>query len=261
MEEPTSDPPGGPARTKLARALAASVRRRGEKGTLAGRIATAGLAVALTCALAVGAGAIVSHTKSTTQKSKEAAARHSLSTSPTPPGKTPLPSNRPNHVPLPGGPAVTRPNTKADNKSHGKHTKNSDTKKQSVASVTTKTIVNYASDRCIDVTNEGQTGIPIQIWDCNPVVDWKRWAFYPDHTIRSMQKCMTAAGGSANGTPIELAPCNGGASQRFVLNNSLDLVNTAADKCVDVKDKKTANGTPLQLWQCNGTSNQKWHTG
>lgn len=72
---------------------------------------------------------------------------------------------------------------------------------------------------------------------------------------------MTVAGGSANGTGIEIAHCNGGWSQRFKLNGSLDLVNIAADKCVDVQDQQTGNGTRLQLWQCGGTSNQKWHTG
>jgi hypothetical protein len=67
-----------------------------------------------------------------------------------------------------------------------------------------------------------------------------------------------AGGGSADGTPIQLARCNGGPAQRFTLNGASDLVNQAADKCVDVKDKGTTNGVRLQLWQCAGTSNQKW---
>jgi hypothetical protein len=131
---------------------------------------------------------------------------------------------------------------------------------KATTTVPTATIISYATSKCIDVTNEGQTGVPIQIWTCDPVTDWKRWAFYSDGTIRSQGHCMTVAGGSANGTPIEVMPCNGGSAQRFNLNNAHDLVNIAADKCVDVKDKQTANGTKLQLWSCGGTSNQKWHT-
>jgi hypothetical protein len=164
---------------------------------------------------------------------------------------------------VPGGPLPSgaRPKDEKDKTGGKSPDKQPDARKMAAASVPTRTIVSYASGKCIDVTNRGRTGVPLQIWDCDPVVDWKRWAFYSDNTIRSMGKCMTLAGGSANGTPIELASCNGGASQRFVLNKSLDLVNITADKCVDVKDKKTGNGTTLQLWQCSGTSNQKWHTG
>ncbi|MCO6004193.1 ricin-type beta-trefoil lectin domain protein [Actinoallomurus purpureus] len=273
MEEPTSDAPDGPARPKLARALTASIRRQGDKGTLTGRIVTAGLAVALTCALAIGIGAVATHTKSAAAKSPDAAARRSPTTSPlaktVPPSGAPktyttVPAGPAGPVPVPVGAAATRPKVKIYSRTPGKR---AGTKTMSAAetaaqkAAATRTIVSYADGRCIDVTNKGQTGVPLQTWDCDPVVDWKRWTFYSDNTIRSMGRCMTVAGGSANGTPIELASCNGGASQRFVLKNSLDLVNIAADKCVDVKGKQTANGTPLQLWDCGGTSNQKWHTG
>jgi hypothetical protein len=76
-----------------------------------------------------------------------------------------------------------------------------------------------------------------------------------------MGQCMTLSGGShSDGTPIVISSCNGGAAQRFTLNNAHDLVNVAADKCVDVKDQQTDDGTRLQLWQCAGTDNQKWST-
>jgi hypothetical protein len=89
----------------------------------------------------------------------------------------------------------------------------------------------------------------------------KGWVFEPDGTVRSLDLCMALAGGSsANGTTIEVTQCDGGPAQRFSLNRSSDLVNVAADKCVDVKDQQTTDGARLQLWQCSGTSNQKWHT-
>lgn len=264
MEESTKDEPTGQARPKLARALTARVRRPGDKGTVLGRTVTAGLAVVLACAVAVGVGAILAHNKRTA-RTRNAAAQHSLRASPSPSLTTAPPTQTtapPTHAPkkdilVPVGPG-NKPARKVSHTSTGGH---SGTKYQSMVTISQRTIVSYASGKCIDVTNEGQTGIPLQIWTCDPVVDWKRWAFYPDHTVRSMGKCMTVAGGSANGTPIELEPCKGGASQGFVLKSSLDLVNIAADKCVDVKNQQTVNATPLQLWQCGGTSNQKWHTG
>lgn len=69
---------------------------------------------------------------------------------------------------------------------------------------------------------------------------------------------MTAVG-SGDGAPIQVRSCVGGAAQRFTLNAAHDLVNVAADKCVDVTDGRVhENGAPLQLWSCSGDSNQKW---
>jgi Ricin-type beta-trefoil lectin domain len=261
VEEPTSERQTEPARPKLARALTATIRRPGDKGTIFGRVLTAGLAVVLTCAVAMGVGAVAAHNTSS-PKTTGVAAQRSLSASRSPSAKTARPSSGPKkYVFVPGAPgAVPAKSESAGKGAHPTSGAHAKSKKTSVVTVSAKTIVNYASGKCIDVTHEGQTGVPLQIWTCGPVVDWKLWAFYPDHTVRSMGKCMTVAR-SANGTPIELEPCRGGATQRFVLKSSLDLVNIATDKCVDVKDKQTANGTPLQLWSCQGTSNQKWHTG
>jgi len=130
------------------------------------------------------------------------------------------------------------------------------------APLPTRSIVSYASSRCIDVTNgQATSGTPLQIWDCSGA-NWQQWSFPSDGTVRSLGMCMTVAGGStANGAAIELAKCDGSASQKFTLNSSYDLVNPHANACVDVKDQQTANGTPLQLWSCGGTSNQKWHLG
>jgi hypothetical protein len=105
---------------------------------------------------------------------------------------------------------------------------------------------------------KAEDGSPLQIWDCGGA-SWQKWSFKSDGTVRSMGMCMDLAWGSSDdGTTIQLARCHGGPAQHFDLNGAGDLVNTGADKCVDVKDKRTGNGTGLQLWQCAGTSNQKW---
>jgi len=40
-----------------------------------------------------------------------------------------------------------------------------------------------------------------------------------------------------------------------------DIVNIAANKCLDVTDNNSANGTRLQIWECGGGANQKWTVG
>jgi Ricin-type beta-trefoil lectin domain len=124
----------------------------------------------------------------------------------------------------------------------------------------TRSIVSYASGRCIDVPgSDGSDGTPLQIWDCigSP---GQRWSFMSDGTIRSLGFCLDVAwANSADGTQIQIARCNGNQAQHFVLSEAADLVNVGANKCVDVRDNQTANATRLQLWQCAGTANQKWY--
>jgi hypothetical protein len=122
-----------------------------------------------------------------------------------------------------------------------------------------KLIVGAASNRCVDVTDEGNSdGTRLQIWDCNGKA-WQRWVFRSDGSVRSQGMCMDIAWASRdNGAAIQIARCNGGWAQRFTLNAAGDLVNPAADKCVTVTDRRTGNGAPLELWECAGTGNQKW---
>ncbi|MGW7576435.1 ricin-type beta-trefoil lectin domain protein [Streptomyces sp. NPDC054765] len=126
------------------------------------------------------------------------------------------------------------------------------------ASPQTYTVVGYASQRCISVVgNAERAGASIDIWDCGNRPG-QRWSANSDGTWSTLNMCMTAAG-TGKGSAITLEPCNGGANQKFQLNAAHDIVNPAANSCVDAKDKKTNNGTHLQLWPCAGTSNQKWH--
>lgn len=114
----------------------------------------------------------------------------------------------------------------------------------------------HASGKCIDASAG-----TLQIRACNGSGSQK-WEVNADRTVRALGQCMEVAGGSsANGASIQLAPCDGGAGQRFDLNSAHDLVYLAARRCVDVTDKATGDGARLQLWTCNGGSHQKWSQG
>nr|WP_309232058.1 ricin-type beta-trefoil lectin domain protein [Micromonospora tarensis] len=122
-----------------------------------------------------------------------------------------------------------------------------------------KQIISFASDRCVDIPDGNATaGVRLQIWDCRRTAK-QLWTFPADGTVRSMGKCLDVAGHStADGAAVLLADCSGAGSQRFTLNKAYDLVNTKADRCVDVLDANPDNGARLQIWQCNGNANQKW---
>ncbi|MEU6344034.1 RICIN domain-containing protein [Streptomyces sp. NPDC046977] len=137
------------------------------------------------------------------------------------------------------------------------------TKTQQSVSAPGVRIRSSATGRCIDITNAadgiGRDGSRLRIWDCGSSASQK-WDFRSDGSVHSLGLCMDLAWASTDdGTAVQLAKCNGGWAQKFVLNSAGDLVNPHADKCVDVVDKGTSNGTKLQLWTCFGTSNQKWY--
>ncbi len=72
-------------------------------------------------------------------------------------------------------------------------------------------------------------------------------------------KCVdVAAGGTANGTAVQLYDCNGTAAQQWSVGG--DGTIRALGKCLDVASGGTANGTQVQLWDCNGSAAQQWAT-
>nr|WP_306367020.1 ricin-type beta-trefoil lectin domain protein [Nocardiopsis sp. CC223A] len=73
--------------------------------------------------------------------------------------------------------------------------------------------------------------------------------------------CLDVAGAAnADGTPIQLANCNGNQAQQWTVGS--DGTVRAYDRCLDVAGGGTAAGTRVQLWTCNGTGAQQWtHTG
>jgi chitinase len=73
-------------------------------------------------------------------------------------------------------------------------------------------------------------------------------------------KCVDVnAGGTANGTAVQLYDCNGTTAQQWTVGSDQTL--RALGKCMDLTSAGTANGTQVQLWDCNGTGAQKWQAG
>jgi hypothetical protein len=270
VDDPTPQQPSAYARSELAKAFTARLRSTGERGGSVGRLVVAGMAVVVSCALAVGIGALIHH-KNRPAKAVSAAGaeRPSLGASGSPrtppsspravpPGRPAPPAPPPSGRPKPGSPApkapAAKPKAKGADAKSGAHV--------AAASATGRPIVSYASNRCVDVTDgSSASGTRLQIWDCNGDAQ-QRWSFRSDGTVRALGKCLTGTrGANADGAAVEIASCTGGTAQKFWLNDSQDLVNSVTGKCVDVTDGQTGDGTRLQLWQCTGESNQKWYLG
>ena len=70
--------------------------------------------------------------------------------------------------------------------------------------------------------------------------------------------CVDANGGSgANGTKVQMWPCNGSASSQTwtMASNGTVQINGA---CLDITGANYSNGTLIEEWACNGGANQQW---
>jgi len=79
-------------------------------------------------------------------------------------------------------------------------------------------------------------------------------------TLHALGKCMDIrAGGTANGTTVDLYTCNNTGAQVFIPQPNGALFNPQSGKCLDDTNFSTTPGTQLQIWDCTGNSNQSWH--
>lgn len=112
--------------------------------------------------------------------------------------------------------------------------------------------VTGASGKCIDVEGGGTA-------DGTPVQIYpcneskaQQWRL-TGNTVRALDKCLTTSG-----TKLVLAACDGSDKQRFVYRaGDKSLNNPATNQCVDVPNN-AADGSDLQLWSCNATGPQQF---
>ncbi|MYS19126.1 Concanavalin A-like lectin/glucanases superfamily protein [Streptomyces sp. DvalAA-14] len=81
----------------------------------------------------------------------------------------------------------------------------------------------------------------------------------PVVAVADTSKCVDDdAGGTTNGTRVQLWDCNGGANQNWTF--AADGTVRVGGKCLDITGgpTATADGTPVEIWDCNGGANQQW---
>ncbi|MBB4794816.1 RICIN domain-containing protein [Streptomyces nodosus] len=102
-------------------------------------------------------------------------------------------------------------------------------------------------------------GSALQLYPCNGSAD-QQWKFASDGTLRKNGRCLTTAGRSTlDGARVVMNTCDATDVMQWRHSAGHDIVNVAADKCLDVAGAGTANGTPLQIAWCSGNAAQKWN--
>ncbi|EFG65740.1 RICIN domain-containing protein [Streptomyces sp. SPB074] len=102
-------------------------------------------------------------------------------------------------------------------------------------------------------------GGALKLYPCDGGADQK-WQFAKDGTLRKNGRCLSLVGRSTNdGTHVVMAACDTTNVTQWRYSPGNDIVNVAADKCLDVANASLTPGTPLQIAICSGNAAQKWN--
>jgi glucosylceramidase len=84
------------------------------------------------------------------------------------------------------------------------------------------------------------------------------WRGSDDGALRTGRWCLEAFPGPNGGHMVFLAACTGSSRQQWTFTDGRGIVNSQADKCLDILERDVANPAMLQLSTCSGAANQKW---
>jgi beta-glucosidase len=86
----------------------------------------------------------------------------------------------------------------------------------------------------------------------------QQWALTAGGQLEVFGKCLDDTAWGGQGTRMELYTCNGGANQRWTHLANGEYVLASNGLCLDDPGYATAGGTRLTIWACAGTSNELW---
>ncbi len=108
----------------------------------------------------------------------------------------------------------------------------------------------------------GKTGAPavVDSWTCNGTGP-QQWSWHTNNGnisyIEVQGQCLDVyRSGTANGTKVDLFPCNGGLNQEWQRYGKTIVSLLAPDKCLDAPASKPE--VQLDIWTCNFGENQYW---
>jgi hypothetical protein len=134
---------------------------------------------------------------------------------------------------------------------------------------------NASNSICLQPVNASQdVGAAVVQWPCTGRLE-QRWVFHRLSGTRYQienelsRRCLDAAGGAANGTPVVQWPCNSISNEIWDIGVTLvgfpaevtvkSRVSGTTSHCLDVPGGQLFTlGLGMQIWGCNGTEAQHW---
>ncbi|MGW2800139.1 RICIN domain-containing protein [Streptomyces sp. NPDC001269] len=131
----------------------------------------------------------------------------------------------------------------------------------------TGTVSDPTLGKCLtDPANNLTAGTLLQSSACVGGDGSQLWTLNQDGSLSHGLQCLDVVGGetaTARGTQVDLAACNGGLDQQWIVgldsSDRTTLVNPNSGRCLDIPSSSAKDGTVLQIWDCNNTGAQVWN--
>jgi hypothetical protein len=114
------------------------------------------------------------------------------------------------------------------------------------------------SGTCLTIHGKARAGSPAVGWNCGAGTIWALPAAPVYVGVAGL--CLTDPRASgAVGTPVEVAGCGGGSSQRWIANRNGTL--EIAGRCLTVRGASLFTGAAAELAKCTGAASEQWLRG
>ena len=119
----------------------------------------------------------------------------------------------------------------------------------------------FQNNKCLDDSSTRATdGANVHLWDCHGGQN-QRWHMDGNgliHSAVNYRMCVTLPGGGTwNGNSLKMAPCTGGADQRFTFDG--DFIRLASNPSRAIATYNSNNGSDIVIWDVLDKANHKWH--
>lgn len=117
-----------------------------------------------------------------------------------------------------------------------------------------------SSGRCLDVSGASSA-------NGTPMIIWdcgggaNQQFTLNGKALQVLGKCLDMPGNASAGTQVRIWDCQGGTNQQWNINGDGSISNVQNGLCLDVNGAGTANGTAVIVWNCHTGANQRWARG
>lgn len=117
------------------------------------------------------------------------------------------------------------------------------------------------ASKCVYLSAGATAGSALQLRSCD--ISGQLWNVAPEGmqlmASAGSNRCLAVQGaGTANGTAVQVVPCDGSNGQLWTLESGQLRALKLGQKCLDLPNDQATAKAPLQIYDCDGLAQQTW---